>query len=1136
METYNPNQYSNIIPQTSLRSIKNKPGTLEVAANTLAVHYDPFISTASLGFKYGTKVEKGYNSFEDMGDYKENFAHQLYFATNKDHMAELKHIIDKTSEMRRISQEGSFVQQLLGDMIDPINLFSFRLGSGLRAGRAAIRGGVGLGAIEAGREVALGWADPFKTAEESTLNVLGATLLGGAFAGGATAFANKRATVAYEAESALIKAHYETLERVDRLEGLTPEDIMVPKEQRVLGTYQDEELSSTLLGFNARYTELEIELDNLNRFPEESVSNVRQEIEQSLTDLKSNILAYKNEIGIRELQARSFDGNNPYNILPSFFTDSPLYKAVSTPMKRTLQSKYPNMVKERFVKAYNDSGVALMMNSVGIATPNSVAQKAAVANGRWVSAHDKLMPMWANDTDASPTTKLDINYTDVSRRASRSENTYRNWLDQLNQKRIKKDQNLTENEIQGIKVIDDYFADAKVRLENAGLISTSKGIENRISILKSRLDEYKSKRNFLRDRPGGATSKEMSMLNERISKIADEYDSLKEVKVMEDTGLTTDFFPRFWNMGKITKNRKEFAAILADWFSKNLFIKQYNPKTKKVEDIELAGDAKSIDERVQSTIARILGETDSGSLESAIAGSGSEMGRGRSKHFISRSLDIPNELVVDFIHTEPLAVMQTYAARIEPRLEFQNTFGKGVDSIVFDMELEMLGQGFSTREINKMRRDFLHMYDRVAGSTIRNPDSISRTIANVLREAASFSFMGSSGLAALPDFGRILLEYDLDSVVKGAELMLDKSKRNMSIDEIRIAGEAIDILRGTAHMRMIDGLANDIDANQVLTSARNAFYILNGLAPLTTIAKQLSGIIDGHTIIDYSKRYSKLTDMERTWLARYGIDSADAANIAKQPTQKLESGLYVANTDAWESPELVSKYRVALNSGVLNTIMSGTPADKPIITDGVAYIPMNVASKFGMVEDPKYRGYARVENALLGLPFQFYAYTLANINKTIASLAHGQVKNRAIGMATMMGLAYMSLSLRTPDYIWDEMTFTDKAARSFDMSGIMALYSDLFYTGMHTTLALGGPNITAGLIQPKFNQEKSYADAVIGLAGAGPSWAQEVGGGVYQFASGEYGEGAMRVARRLPFANLWFLKDDVNQITRAWAN
>jgi len=469
-------------------------------------------------------------------------------------------------------------------------------------------------------------------------------------------------------------------------------------------------------------------------------------------------------------------------------------------------------------------------------------------------------------------------------------------------------------------------------------------------------------------------------------------------------------------------------------------------------------------------------------------------------------------------------------------------------------------------------------------------------------------------------------------------------------------------------MRLMEDMGNNIDTNDMLSTARNAFYILNGLAPLTTLAKQLSGVIDAHTIIDYSIKLGrgKLDDQSIEWLARYGIDAEMAKKIARAPYQKTENGLFMANTDEWvdhiyipeiegkkvtvielnedgtpvgktrngryipafyndssktikfdreyiegemfnqkgwlnpkvegvkplpdifETPrqwsnfvmlheinhsrfraedlgidpnnkveyenkinelamkdyreaqtinrETVNSFRTALNSGVLNTILQGTPADKPIITDGVVYIPMRVASQFGMKEHPKYQGYARIENGLMGLPFQFYSFVLANVNKTVGALAQGQVKNRALGMSTMMGLAYMSLSLRTPDYIWEDMTWQDRFARSFDMSGIMALYSDLFYTSMHTSLALGGPNISAGLISPKFNQQESVADAVTGLAGAGPSWGYDTAAGIVNFASGNYGEGAKDIVRNMPFARMWFLKDDVNQITNAWAN
>jgi hypothetical protein len=678
--------------------------------------------------------------------------------------------------------------------------------------------------------------------------------------------------------------------------------------------------------------------------------------------------------------------------------------------------------------------------------------------------------------------------------------------------------------------------------------------------------------------------------------------------------------------------------------------------------VELDTSPQAISDRVNATIDNILGENDPLAVENI------SFGMGRSKHFRSRQLDIPNRLVTDFMLKDPLAVMKAYAARVEPRYEFAKQFGKDLDGVMFDMETDMLDAGMKQDQINKVMRDYRHMYERVSGAVLENPDTLSQKAAFVLREAASFSYMGASGLAAIPDFGRIVMEYELENVARGIQGILDRNRVDMLVDETRIAGEAIDILKGSAHMRMVEDMSNNIDSNEMLNTARNAFYIVNGLAPLTTMAKQLAGIIDAHTIIDYSVKLSKgkLDDQGLEWLARYGIDAEKAKLIARAPWQKGKDGLIYANTEEWadsiyipeiegkrvtviglnedgspagkmrngryipafyndkaktinfdrdyiegqmfdekgwlnpkvegvdalpdifETPrqwsnfvmlheinhsrfrpedlgidpankaayenkinelalkdyreaktineETIQTFRTALNSGVLNTIMAGTPADKPIITDGVVYIPMSVAKQFGMKEHPKYKGYARIENGLMGLPFQFYSFVLANVNKTVGALAHNQVKNRAIGIATMMGLAYMSLSLRTPDYIWKDMTWQDRFARSFDMSGVMALYSDLFYTSMHTSLALGGPNITGGILSPKFKQQESVADAITGLAGAGPSWAYDTASGIALFASGEYGEGAKQVVRNLPGARLWFLRDDVNQITNAWAN
>ena len=233
------------------------------------------------------------------------------------------------------------------------------------------------------------------------------------------------------------------------------------------------------------------------------------------------------------------------------------------------------------------------------------------------------------------------------------------------------------------------------------------------------------------------------------------------------------------------------------------------------------------------------------------------------------------------------------------------------------------------------------------------------------------------------------------------------------------------------------------------------------------------------------------------------------------------------------SEDDVLRVRVAINSGITNTVINGTPADRPIMADGVVHIPMNIASKFGLKEDKFLKGYARIENGFIGMPFQFYNFLFGTLNKTLGAMAHGEVKNRALGAATMIGLSYMVLKMRTNEATWDSMSYQDKIARSIDNSGLLPFYSDLFYRTMHSTIALGGPNITGGFIQPKFKQRENPMDVITDLAGAGPSWAANVAEGIYKVTTGEYGQGASDILRMMPMANWWFWKGEVSELAQA---
>lgn len=1097
------------------------PSFFDTLGASLAYSYAPAYNTLTNSFRYNP--QKGYDWRQDLDGY-ELFATDLNHAVSPEHMAKLKQDIEDSISRRQVLQNSSILSQLGAGLFDPINLVALPFGGpAIGVGRSALRVGAGTAALELGLELTR-QSDPLQTAQEGALNVLAAGAFGAGF-GAAFGGVNARS---YARTKQGIQEEFDMIKRLDRLEGVTTQQLSVPRAERRFGNDSDEYLQAQLDMFEAEAVRSEADAIAYEGRPEAAQFEARAQEQRAYAQ------QFKNEQGIRELEAKNIDLTDPYRIMNTLYTDSFLYKAVSTPVKRLLQSKYPSAIKEATVRSFGDSGITLALNSVGLASPQSVAQRAAVSNGKWVRAHDEMIKLWTAETGAANISRLDINVTDIVRRASRSENTYRNWLTTVSEKRIKNIEDLTDNERKAIGIINNYFKDAGERLEDVGLIGTVKGVSRRIENFEAKIEDLNARlaraERKKTTRGQFEANRIKSELNRIGGKLAVERQTLQGLQEVKINPANEDvFFPRFWNQSAVKKNRNEFSQILYSWYKQNPFIYEFDAKTSTYIKTELSSEPFKIQERVDLTIDRILGEQDPTNVDNI------GFGVGRSKHFRHRELDIPNKLVTDFIVTDPLAVMKTYAARIEPRYEYAKAFGQDVDGVLFDLESEMIAKGFSEKDINKMRRDYLHMYERTAGAVIRNPDSLSQKAAFILREAASFSYMGSAGLAALPDFGRIVMEHDAENVIKGIQAIMDKNTVNLTANEIRYAGEAIDILRGSAHMRLMEDLSNNVDASNLLSNARNAFYIMNGLAPMTTIAKQLAGIVDAHTIIDYSLRYKSLTNQERTWMARYGLGADDADNIAKMPFEKTKNNLYLANTDAWDNEALKLKFRTALNSGVLNTIMSATPADKPIITDGVVYIPAHIGRSFGFKEDPKFKGYTRIENGFIGLPFQFYSYMLANVNKTIGALAQGQIKNRMLGITASMGLAYMSLAIRTPSFAWEEMGWRDRFARSFDMSGVMALYSDILYTSLHTSLALGGPNITNGLISPKFPQEPNAIDALTGLAGAGPSWAADTISGMYQFANGEYGEGGKQVVRNLPFARMWFLKDDINQITRAWA-
>jgi len=1185
------------------RETVSAPSFAETVAASLAYKYNPMLDFIKETYTFGSAPlpEDGYNARENIPEDLKPYGSSLLSASNQQHMDFKINSLREGLKTRETNARSGLGASFAAEIFDPIAYISVPLRF-VGLGATAVKSGLQTAAVVGAQEAIRAPIDPLGTTAETAINVGSAFVFGTAIGG----------------------------------------------------------LTSIRPALRAKAVqEVEVEIENL----------------------------YK---AVEPLEGVEIDPS----IATSAFTDSWLFKSVTTPMKRVLQNEtVPNSVKLTMLDIANDAGILLNANKQGFAIENSVFQNAKLRDGEWVQTYDEIVSIWGESQGSGVVKPLDYMY-------KRSD--FEEWLTEVDSKAMRGQKPANDFEAKAMDQLNNFYSKWESRLSERGLIG-NKGFyirdidarQKKIDNINSSIERYRGTPEYTRLK--GIVDKNSDIIKQHKS-------TLEEIDAAGPTSPANEeiFRPRYWDKDAIAKDRSGLEKILADWFRQNPDGYGRNNMGKYVKTT-FSTDEDAIAKRASDAVDSILGLRDVTDLDVA------SFGYGKSKHLKHRGIDIPNKLVLDYMHRNPVSIMKAYTARTAAKYEFSVKFdGQEIDDVIDDKMSEMIQSGMTVDQANAAAKDIRHMYDRVAGTVIREPDTMNQKAAEVLRTAAQLGYLGKAGLSTISEPAKIMMEHGIGKTMKGLFSVLSDSQLKMGAKEARIAGEALEILMGSSHLRLVDDMGNNPLRSNFMDKSKNAFYLLNGLAPITRIFKDFDGMMRSHTLIDYSVRWTqgKASKMEQEYLLRYGIDLDTAGKIANAPWQKSESGMYMANTEAWTNtiefpsttadivtgptesftksgrykpafyngdtntvridedyirdvmwqdrgwenprlkgvnpikpgiintpddyvtfikmheimhsinkandldlfvdevvsvpkkkiksettiirdgkpekkviyedsvefekvtrkvkikkydkrkkgheaayenaindlavaeiekqarvtPETVQSFRSALSSGIANTILMGTPADKPIITDGVAYIPMHVAGKFGMKEDSKYTGYARIENGLLGLPFQFYSYALAATNKTLAAYGHGQLKNRFLGTAIAMGLGYMTLELKTPDFV--ELSPQDKFARAFDFSGVAALHSDLFYTAMSTSLALGGPNITGGALQPRYPQEPSVTDAVTGLLGAGPSIGMEYANGMANMLTGNIGEGSKEFIRALPFSNIWMWNDFVNRMTR----
>lgn len=606
--------------------------------------------------------------------------------------------------------------------------------------------------------------------------------------------------------------------------------------------------------------------------------------------------------------------------------------------------------------------------------------------------------------------------------------------------------------------------------------------------------------------------------------------------------LREDFtFPIFYNKDLLSKDegaRSALTQIFADDFTAQRLAAGEDP----------AG-AFADAERTLSRILQEDGEDMANILQSKTTAA-------RAKHLKSRKTNVDVAKVYDYILTDSEA-LYTYFDRMGRQISFANKFGgRNIDEVLEDMEDSLRQAGKSNEEISRLKADFYGDYERVMGTLQRSPDRLDNAAIKAAKTWTGWTFLPFAGVSAITDPGSIVMAHGFKDVFAAGIAAADGAFRTKVIKEAQAAGELLDITKNVYARELLSDTVRRVKPNlleRIQQRGNQAFYTLNGLAPITFAGKTLDSIIVQDKFIKLSRQWAegKISLFDREYLARYGIDEDMAKFISTAPTEKSDiftrrgTAFEVSNTDDWDistaqGRETVRKYQAAIASHANNTIVMGQTFDKPLIVDGIVYMKDNpffqaIRKKYPTqfkLEKQLRTGavnMVRVESGLLTVPFTFMNFAFGANNKILGAIRDPNRQHRLQGIVALLGLSYLSLSFKKPDYWFEKRTSPDVIARVVDHSGVFGIYSDLAYTALQMAGNAGVVGKDA-FIPPKYinpNEDEALFDAFLEPLGAPVGLSTEYVRAIDDYFSGRESDAAEKMKYALPFIGLPVFGNDV---------
>jgi hypothetical protein len=436
-----------------------------------------------------------------------------------------------------------------------------------------------------------------------------------------------------------------------------------------------------------------------------------------------------------------------------------------------------------------------------------------------------------------------------------------------------------------------------------------------------------------------------------------------------------------------------------------------------------------------------------------------------------------------------------------------------------------------TARVNKLIGHAENLRDFTLGDVYsKNPLSLNRKIVSAASNYSTITSLGRALFSSFTEPAKAVMMHGFGRTFGFAfDALTDrKAFGDMAADMRQLTGQALDTAMGLSMSRYgeqggpingsIDWAGRMMDkATRPLAKFTNGpYFVLNLLGPYTDALKNFSNVMNAHYILEDAKAVASGKASERTVknMAALGFDRESAARLASMPFER-DRALNLANIQDWGDDEMVRKFGSAVAAQTMRQVVTATEGDIP-----------NVARGFIGAGDK------RREIPYIRLPFQFMNFSFASTNKTLVSALQGREANVVGGLMSMLGLAYLSLWLKTPDKAWERMPLEDRLVRTMEGSGFLGIFSDVSQKIEGISQNRFGVRAMMGL-EPRFGPRSVDELAPIGEA-FGPAAGKATD--IYQLMfdnSMTAKEEARGIRRLIPMNDLFYLRGIVNDLERS---